>query len=123
MMRAEAQLGLARKSAARALSTLAKAAERVEAEIASREVATAALVAEQKDASVGLQVQEALLAARLAKPTKKDGSAPPPSKDDALLIREKLKASVNIQKTEIRRLEAELERLSKKAFVNFGGPA
>ena len=120
MMRAETQLGLARKSAARALSTLAKAAERVEAEIAAREAATAALVAEQKEASVSLSVQEALLAARLAKPTKRDGAAPPPSKDDALLLRERLKASAQMQQAEIRRLEAELERLTKRTFVDFG---
>ena len=117
MIRAEAQLGLARTSAARSLSTLAKASERVEAEIAAREAATAALADEQEAASVSLRVQEALLAARLAKPTRAaPGAAPQPSREDALMLGERLKASARAQADEVRRLERELARLQKRAY-------
>jgi len=113
--RAGKQLEVARATAARSASTLAKAADRLAADVAAREAATAALRERTAADAAAVAVQEKLLAARRA-PARAD-APPPPSKTDAILVRERLKASAREQAAAIRELEAELERLERRNFV------
>ena len=115
--RKEQQLVAAKLTHTRSLSTLAKATERLEHEAAAKEAAVAALNKRSALDAKAVAVQEALFAAHQGPPR---GDLPPlPSKEETMLVRERLKASVRLQAEEMRTLKEEIARLETRNYVKF----
>ena len=124
--RADAQLAQAQRGHERALTTLERSAERLEAAIAQRTSEIARLSEQRERLGTGAAIQQALLSAR---------SAPAPSKEsggkaaahhtphiNGVLARARLRTAAQSQAAELKELEATIAALRKRSFVMLPAP-